>query len=609
MFHEIPDQRPDTPLLNRIDSPAQLRLLSANQLDSLACELRAYLLYCVGKSGGHFGAGLGVIEMTIALHYVFNTPVDRIIWDVGHQAYPHKILTGRREQMQHIRHIEGLSGFPKRDESIFDCFGTGHSSTSISAALGMALASEITREKRKAVAVIGDGAITAGMAFEALNHAGDKQADLLVILNDNDMSISNNVGGLSNYCNSTNPGILFEELGFHYTGPIDGHDIHAMIASLQTASESGGPQFVHIITKKGKGFAPAEADPIGYHAINKIEAKSADTITTRTAITRKTPSHPTFSGVFGQWICDMAEQDKRLVGITPAMKEGSDLVAFAQRFPDRYHDVAIAEQHAVTLAAGMACDGVKPVVAMYSTFLQRAYDQLIHDVAIQGLDVLFAIDRAGLVGEDGATHSGTFDLAFLRCIPNLVIMAPSDENETRQMLFTGYHHNGPAAVRYPRGVGYGAEIKQQMKALPTGKGRILREGKSVAMLCFGTVLHEALKAAEKLDATVVDMRFVKPLDGSLILSLQAHHELLLSIEEGSAMGGAGSGVAEFLCQQGVSTPLQILGIPDRFMPHGKQAELRSLCGLDWQSIEKTARENLQRVRTRATRRNDTGAAG
>ncbi|PIE43140.1 MAG: 1-deoxy-D-xylulose-5-phosphate synthase [Gammaproteobacteria bacterium] len=642
VFHELPSRRPNTPLLNRIDSPVQLRLLSEDQLERLSYELRSYLLYCVGQSGGHFGAGLGVIELTIALHYVFNTPDDRIVWDVGHQAYPHKILTGRREQMANIRHIDGLSGFPKRDESPFDSFGVGHSSTSISAALGMALASEVTGEKRKSIAVIGDGAITAGMAFEALNHAGDMYSDLLVILNDNDMSISNNVGGLSNYfgrilasktyhsmrdtgkkalsdtpilmelARKTEehfkgmmaPGTLFEELGFNYIGPVDGHDMGTLITTLQNVSELSGPQFLHLITKKGKGFAPAEADPIGYHAINKIEPRPNVSIAEP-----ETKPKTKFSSVFGQWICDMAERDDRLIGITPAMKEGSDLIAFAERFPNRYHDVAIAEQHAVTLAAGMACDNAKPVVAIYSTFLQRAYDQLIHDVAIQNLDVLFAIDRAGLVGEDGATHSGSFDLAFLRCIPNMVIMTPSDENETRQMLFTGYQFNGPAAVRYPRGTGCGAEIKKPMEALAIGKGRVLRHGKSIAMLCFGTVVHEALIAAEKLNATVVDMRFVKPLDEALILSLLAKHELLLTIEESSIMGGAGSGVAEFLCQQGVSIAMQMLGIPDQFVRHGTQSELRSLCGLDWQSIEKTARERFQQVRTQMTRQNSREVAG
>ncbi len=623
VFQEIPRRRPNTPLLNSIDSPAQLRLLSEDQLERLCYELRAFLLYSVGQSGGHFGAGLGVIELTIALHYVFNTPHDRLVWDVGHQAYPHKILTGRREFIERIRQADGLSGFPKRDESEFDCFGVGHSSTSISAALGMALASDALGDQRKAIAVIGDGAITAGMAFEALNHAGDLRSDLLVILNDNDMSISNNVGGLSNYFGRilaskayhsmrdtgkkalseapilrelarkteehvkgmVAPGTMFEELGFNYIGPVDGHDIEGLVSTLQNVSELSGPQFVHVVTKKGKGFAPAEADPIGYHAINKIEPKPTVTATS-------SAPRPKFSNVFGQWICDMAEADRRLIGITPAMKEGSDLIAFAERFPERYHDVAIAEQHAVTLAAGMACDGAKPVVAIYSTFLQRAYDQLIHDVAIQGLDVLFAIDRAGLVGEDGATHSGSFDLSYLRCIPNMVVMAPSDENETRQMLYTGYQWNGPAAVRYPRGNGCGADIQPDMTMMPIGEGRVVRQGKRVAYLCFGTLLHEAMKAADEINATVADMRFVKPLDEALIKSLAESHDLLVTVEDNAVKGGAGSGVLEYLSQEGITAAVQLCGIPDHFVPHGKQSELRVHCGLDWQSLLQTTLRRL-----------------
>lgn len=626
VFQEIPPRRPNTPLLNSIDSPAQLRLLSEDQLERLCYELRAFLLYSVGQSGGHFGAGLGVIELTIALHYVFNTPHDRLVWDVGHQAYPHKILTGRREQMERIRLSDGLSGFPKREESTHDSFGVGHSSTSISAALGMALAAEVTGESRKAIAVIGDGAITAGMAFEALNHAGDLRSDLLVILNDNDMSISNNVGGLSNYFGRilaskayhsmrdtgkkalsdapilrelarkteehfkgmVAPGTLFEELGFNYIGPVDGHDITGLVSTLQNVSELKGPQFVHVVTKKGKGFAPAEADPIGYHAIDKIEP---------TPPVAATPTKPKikFSNVFGQWICDMAERDPRLIGITPAMKEGSDLIRFAERFPDRYHDVAIAEQHAVTLAAGMACDGTKPVVAIYSTFLQRAYDQLIHDVAIQNLDVLFAIDRAGLVGEDGATHSGSFDISYLRCIPNMLLAVPSDENETRQLLYTCYEWEGPAAVRYPRGSGCGAAIQPEMQALPIGKGRVVRTGKHIAYLCFGTILHEALKAAEEINATVVDMRFVKPLDEALIKELAEKHDLLITVEENALMGGAGSAVLEMLNQEGIQIPVQRCGIPDHFVPHGKQTELRQHCKLDWRSLKDVAISGVKKL--------------
>jgi len=614
-FKEIPPQRPNTPLLDRIDTPDQLRLLSADQLPQLARELRSFLLWSVGQTGGHFGAGLGVLELTVALHYVFNTPEDRLVWDVGHQAYPHKILTGRRERMGSIRQKGGLAGFPKRGESDYDTFGVGHSSTSISAVLGMAVAAKMQQSPRKSIAVIGDGAMTAGMAFEALNHAGHLRANMLVILNDNDMSISHNVGGLSNYFakllasrtynqmrdgskrvlqgapnlmalarkteehvkGMISPGTLFEELGFNYIGPIDGHDLPLLVETLENICELDGPQFLHVVTKKGKGFAPAEADPIGYHAINKIDPAPEKK---PTAVAAKAPASPKYANIFGQWLCDAAEQDPRVVGITPAMCEGSDLVAFSRRFPERYYDVAIAEQHAVTLAAGMACDGAKPVVAIYSTFLQRGYDQLVHDVAIQNLDVLFAIDRAGLVGEDGPTHAGAFDISYLRCIPNMVVMTPSDENETRQLLHTGLLHAGPAAVRYPRGSGPGSEIQAQLQALPLGKGRRVREGKRVAILNFGTLLSTALTAAEALDATVADMRFVKPLDEALTRELADEHDLLVTLEENTIAGGAGSAVAEYLNQQGIVQPILHLGLPDRFIDHGKHSELLTECGLD-----------------------------
>ncbi|WP_166268536.1 1-deoxy-D-xylulose-5-phosphate synthase [Marinobacter caseinilyticus] len=634
LFKEIPSQRPNTPLLDRVETPDQLRLLSEQQLPQLARELRAFLLWSVGQTGGHFGAGLGVLELTVALHYVFNTPEDRLVWDVGHQAYPHKILTGRRDRMGSIRKKTGLAGFPKRAESPYDTFGVGHSSTSISAALGMAISAQMQRIARKSIAVIGDGAMTAGMAFEALNHAGHIRADLLVILNDNDMSISHNVGGLSNYFakllasrtynqvrdgskrvlqatpnlmalarkteehfkGMISPGTLFEELGFNYIGPIDGHDLPLLVETLENIRELDGPQFLHVVTKKGKGFAQAEADPIGYHAINKIEPVPAN----KPAPVVSTPKQPKYANVFGQWLCDSAEQDTRVVGITPAMCEGSDLVAFAARFPDRYYDVAIAEQHAVTLAAGLACDGSKPVVAIYSTFLQRAYDQLIHDVAIQNLDVLFAIDRAGLVGEDGPTHAGAFDLSYLRCIPNLLVMAPSDENETRQLLQTGLSFEGPAAVRYPRGTGPGATIEQQLTPLAIGKGRRIREGSSIAILNFGTLLTPALEVANRLDATVADMRFVKPLDEALIRELAAQHNLLVTLEENAIAGGAGSAVAEYLNAEGITQPILNLGLPDRFVDHGKHSELLAECGLDANGIQTSIEQRLERMKRHLT---------
>ncbi|ARU87155.1 1-deoxy-D-xylulose-5-phosphate synthase [Pseudomonas sp. M30-35] len=624
-FHEIPRERPLTPLLDRANTPTELRRLGEAELETLADELRQYLLYTVGQTGGHFGAGLGVVELTIALHYVFDTPDDRLVWDVGHQAYPHKILTGRRERMGTLRQKDGIAAFPRRSESEYDTFGVGHSSTSISAALGMAAAAKLQNSNRKSVAVIGDGALTAGMAFEALNHASDLKANMLVVLNDNDMSISRNVGGLSNYlakilssrtyasmregskkvlsrlpgaweiARKTEehakgmlvPGTLFEELGWNYIGPIDGHDLPTMLATLRNMRDLEGPQFLHVITKKGKGFAPAEADPIGYHAITKLEP-----INHAAAPAAKKASGPKYSSVFGQWLCDMAAQDSRLLGITPAMKEGSDLVAFSEQYPDRYFDTAIAEQHAVTLAAGMACEGSKPVVAIYSTFLQRAYDQLIHDVAVQHLDVLFAIDRAGLVGEDGPTHAGSFDITYLRCIPGMLVMTPSDENELRRMLTTGHLFNGPAAVRYPRGTGPGAQIEAGLEPLEIGKGIVRREGTGTAMLVFGVQLSEALKAAEELDATVVDMRFVKPIDETLIRQLAASHELLVTIEENSIMGGAGSAVSEFLAHENILKPVLHLGLPDVYVEHAKPSQMLAECGLDASGIERAIRQRL-----------------
>ncbi|WP_457868932.1 1-deoxy-D-xylulose-5-phosphate synthase [Pseudomonas aeruginosa] len=622
-LHEIPRERPATPLLDRASSPAELRRLGEADLETLADELRQYLLYTVGQTGGHFGAGLGVVELTIALHCVFDTPDDRLVWDVGHQAYPHKILTERRELMGTLRQKNGLAAFPRRAESEYDTFGVGHSSTSISAALGMAIAARLQGKERKSVAVIGDGALTAGMAFEALNHASEVDADMLVILNDNDMSISHNVGGLSNYLakilssrtyssmregskkvlsrlpgaweiarrteeyakGMLVPGTLFEELGWNYIGPIDGHDLPTLVATLRNMRDMKGPQFLHVVTKKGKGFAPAELDPIGYHAITKLEAPGS---------APKKTGGPKYSSVFGQWLCDMAAQDARLLGITPAMKEGSDLVAFSERYPERYFDVAIAEQHAVTLAAGMACEGMKPVVAIYSTFLQRAYDQLIHDVAVQHLDVLFAIDRAGLVGEDGPTHAGSFDISYLRCIPGMLVMTPSDEDELRKLLTTGYLFDGPAAVRYPRGSGPNHPIDPDLQPVEIGKGVVRRRGGRVALLVFGVQLAEAMKVAESLDATVVDMRFVKPLDEALVRELAGSHELLVTIEENAVMGGAGSAVGEFLASEGLEVPLLQLGLPDYYVEHAKPSEMLAECGLDAAGIEKAVRQRLDR---------------
>ncbi len=627
-YTEIPLSRPQTPLLDGIDSPEDLRKLNPDQLLELTDQLRAFILFCVGKTGGHFGAGLGVAELTVALHYVYNTPNDRLVWDVGHQTYPHKILTGRREEMLSIRQQGGLSGFPKRTESEFDTFGVGHSSTSISAALGMAMASSQLQEDRKTVAVIGDGAMTAGMAFEAINHASHVDKDMLVVLNDNQMSISKNIGGLSTYFSKlwaskfynqlresgkkalrslphaknfvrrteeymksmVSPATIFEELGFYYIGPIDGHDLPLLVQTLNNLKSIKGPVMLHIITHKGKGFGPAENDPVGYHALNKVEPKQplADTAPPKTKFAK-----PKYQKVFGDWLCDMAEQDDRLVGITPAMCEGSGMNDFAERFPHRYEDVAIAEQHAVTLAAGMACEGLKPVVAIYSTFLQRAYDQLIHDVAIQNLDVLFAMDRAGLVGEDGATHAGAYDISYLRCNPNMVVMAPSDENETRQLLYTGYCHNGPAAVRYPRGTGPGAAIEQQMTLLPLGKGVIKRRGTEVAILNFGTLLETAMAVADTIDASVADMRFIKPIDEELIRELALQHDLLVTVEENSVAGGAGSAVAEFLAAQGIVVPILQLGLPDKLIDHASHQQQLEAVGLDVTGIQTAIDERLQ----------------
>lgn len=621
MFTEIPREKPDTPLLDQVSLPERLRQLPPEVLPELADELRAYLLWCVGQTGGHFGAGLGVIELTIALHYCYNTPADRLVWDVGHQAYPHKILTGRKDQMPHMRQRDGLAAFPRREESVFDTFGVGHSSTSISAALGMAVASRMTGSARKVCAIIGDGAMTAGMAFEALNHAAHQHADMLVILNDNDMSISKNVGGLSNYfariwasktyialreggkrvlsaMPSTlnfarrteesmkhlvnSPGALFESIGFNYVGPIDGHNLEELVETISNLREAKGPQLLHVYTTKGKGFAPAEADPIGYHAITKLAP-----VAERSGISP--PKKEKYSDVFGNWLCDMAAQDVRLVGITPAMCEGSGMVRFAREYPERYHDVAIAEQHALTFAAGLACEGEKPVVAIYSTFLQRGYDQLIHDIALQNLDVTFGIDRSGLVGEDGPTHSGIFDLAFLRTIPNMVVMSPSDERECRQMLTTAYLHKGPAAVRYPRGTGTGAATGKDLECIPLGKGIVRRQGERIALLAFGPMAAPALEVADELNATVVDMRFVKPLDTALISQMAGSHDLLVTIEEHQLMGGAGSAVNEYLAT--LPSPVRVLnlGIPDRFIEHGSPAEMLAECGLDAPGIRAAIR--------------------
>ena len=604
------------PLLSLINSPEDLRLLNKDQLPQLCQELRGYLLESVSQTSGHLASGLGTVELTVALHYVYKTPFDQLIWDVGHQAYPHKILTGRRDQMSTIRQKDGIHPFPWREESEFDVLSVGHSSTSISAGLGIAVAAERENAGRKTVCVIGDGAITAGMAFEALNHAGSVHTDMLVILNDNEMSISENVGALNNHLARIFSGsiystlrdgskkildkvppvknfmkkteehmkgvmfspesTLFEELGFNYIGPVDGHNIDELVATLTNMRNLKGPQFLHIKTKKGKGYAPAEKDPIGFHGVPKFDPISGEL-----------PKHntkPTYSKIFGDWLCEMAEKDSKIIGITPAMREGSGMVEFSQRFPEQYFDVAIAEQHAVTFASGLAIGGYKPVVAIYSTFLQRAYDQLIHDVAIQNLPVLFAIDRAGIVGADGPTHQGAFDLSFMRCIPNMIIMTPSDENECRQMLYTGYQCGKPAAVRYPRGNAIGVELTP-LEMLPIGKSRLIREGQKIAILNFGTLLPSALEAAEKLNATVVDMRFVKPIDIEMINVLAQTHDYLVTLEENAIQGGAGSAVAEVLNSSGKSTALLQLGLPDYFIPQATQQEALKDLGLDSKGIE------------------------
>ncbi len=609
-------------LLKNINDPADLRGLSRAELQRLADELRTYLLESVSKTGGHLSSNLGTVELTIALHYVFNTPDDRIVWDVGHQTYPHKILTGRRDRMPTLRQLGGLSGFPRRDESAYDTFGTAHSSTSISAALGMALAARTKGEARHSVAVIGDGAMTAGMAFEALNNVGVyDDIKMLVVLNDNDMSISPPVGALNRYLarlmsgkfyaaaknvgksvlpssmlefakrfeehakGMLTPATMFEEFGLNYIGPIDGHDLDALIPTLQNLKKLDGPQFLHVVTKKGQGYKLAEADPVLYHGPGKFNP--AEGIKPASA-----PAKKSYTQVFGDWLCDMAAADDKLVGITPAMREGSGLVQFEQRFPDRYYDVGIAEQHAVTFAAGLACEGMKPVVAIYSTFLQRGYDQLIHDVALQNLDVTFALDRAGLVGADGATHAGNYDIAFLRCIPNMVVMTPSDEAECRSMLTTAYRHPGPASVRYPRGAGIGAETGEGLDPIALGKGLMRRQGRQVALLAFGTMVAPALKAAEELNATVADMRFVKPIDAALVAQLAETHELLVTIEEGCVMGGAGSAVAEALAAAGIVKPLLQLGLPDKFIDHGDAQLLLAQCGLDAAGISASVRQRL-----------------
>ncbi|MDR4125945.1 1-deoxy-D-xylulose-5-phosphate synthase [Yanghanlia caeni] len=599
--------------LEQIQSPADLRRLSRRELKELADQLRQFVLESVSRTGGHLSSNLGTVELTIALHHVFNTPDDRLVWDVGHQSYPHKILTGRREAMARLRQAGGISGFPKRSESEYDAFGTAHSSTSISAVLGMAVASRNTgRTQRQHIAVIGDGAMTAGMAFEALNNAGvTPDVNVLVVLNDNDMSISPPVGALNHYLarlmsggfyaaaknvgkavlqrvppvlelarrveghakGLVSPATLFEELGFNYVGPIDGHDLDALIPTLENLRELGGLQFLHVVTRKGQGYKLAEADPVLYHGPGKFDPAVGIQKST-------TAARPTFTQVFGQWLCDMAQADTRLFGITPAMREGSGMVEFERRFPNRYFDVGIAEQHALTFAAGLACEGQKPVVAIYSTFLQRAYDQLIHDVALQNLDVTLALDRAGIVGADGATHAGNYDIAYLRCVPNMVIATPSDENEARLLLSTCFQHPGPASVRYPRGAGRGAEIVAGLETVPVGKGVVRRNGQGIAILAFGTLLTAALQAGEQLNATVVDMRFVKPIDAELILELARNHEAFVSIEEGAVMGGAGSAVQECLNAHGVLVPMLQLGLPDRFIDHGDQAAILSSLGLD-----------------------------
>ena len=611
------------PLLQTINDPADLRKLARADLKALATELREFVLHSVSQTGGHLSSNLGTVELTVALHHVFNTPEDRLVWDVGHQTYPHKILTGRRERMHTLRQLGGISGFPQRAESTYDTFGTAHSSTSISAALGMALAAKRKGENRHAVAIIGDGAMTAGMAFEALNNAGVADANLLVILNDNDMSISPPVGALNRYLaqlmsgqfyaaaknvgktvlkpvppllelakrfeqqakGMVVPATLFEKFGFNYIGPIDGHDLDSLIPTLENIKGLKGPQFLHVVTKKGQGYKLAEADPVAYHGPGKFDPSVGLTKPT-------TPPKQTFTQVFGQWLCDMAAQDMRLVGITPAMREGSGMVEFHKRFPDRYYDVGIAEQHAVTFAAGMACEGVKPVVAIYSTFLQRGYDQLIHDVALQNLPVVFALDRAGLVGADGATHAGAYDIPFVRCIPNMSMACPADERECRQLLTTAFEQNHPVAVRYPRGSGAGVAPLAGLEGLPFGKGEVRRQGQRIAILAFGTLLYPALQAGEALDATVVNMRWAKPLDEALLREVAESHDALVTLEEGAIQGGAGSAVTEALNAMGVVRPVLQLGLPDKFIEHGDPAKLLALQGLDAQGIEQSVRQRF-----------------
>ena len=617
----MPFSKSNWSLLESIDSPADVRNLNRLQLKELSRQLREFLLDSVATTGGHLSAGLGTIELTVALHHVFNTPYDRLVWDVGHQTYPHKILTGRREQMRTLRQKGGIAGFPKREESEYDAFGTGHSSTSIAAALGMSIAAKQNHENRHCVAIIGDGAMTAGMSFEALNHAGDSDANLLVILNDNDMSISPNVGALSNHLTRllsgdlfstlreggkrvlenippalelakrteehvkgmVTPGTLFEELGFNYFGPVDGHDLDTLIPVLRNINQQKGPRLLHIKTQKGKGYFPAEDAPVKYHGVSSFDLSTGTTTSTNS------DKPPSYTEIFGQWLCDMAEQDKRLVGITPAMREGSGLVEFSQKFPQRYFDVGIAEQHAVTLAAGMACDGLKPVVAIYSTFLQRAYDQLIHDVAIQNLSVVFAIDRAGIVGADGPTHTGAYDISFLRCIPNLVIMTPANEADCRGLLTTAFLHDGPSAVRYPRGCATGMSLSTELKALPFGQAEQTRTGQKIALLVFGTLLTTAIEVAEELDATVINMRFVKPLDIKMIEDVAKIHDLLVTIEDNAIAGGAGSSIAEHINQQGISVNVLHIGFPDELINHGQPDEMHT----DWKLDKNGMLETIQ----------------
>ena len=611
-------------LLQTISVPADMKRLSRPELVQLVHEVRDFMLHSVSQTGGHLGSNLGTVELTVALHYVFNTPHDRLVWDVGHQTYPHKILTGRRERMGTLRQLGGISGFPRREESEFDTFGTAHSSTSISAALGMAVAARMKGESRKTVAIIGDGAMSAGMAYEALNNAGVSNVDMLVVLNDNDMSISPPVGALNRYLarlmsgkfyaaardtaksvlknapplfelarrfeehakGMIVPGTIFEELGFNYVGPIDGHDLDSLIPTLENLRDLKGPQFLHVVTRKGYGYKLAEADPVGYHAASgKFDPAVG-------FLKPVQPSKTSFTQVFGQWLCDMAEKDHRLVGITPAMREGSGMVEFEKRFPDRYHDVGIAEQHAITFAAGLACEGLKPVVAIYSTFLQRGYDQLIHDVAIQNLPIVFALDRAGLVGADGATHAGAYDIAYLRCVPNVSILTPADENECRQSLYTAFLQQHPVAVRYPRGSGAGVNVQSEMTAIPFGKAEVRRQGQRIAILAFGTLLYPALAAAQALDATVANMRFVKPLDVALVTELARSHDAIVTVEEGCVAGGAGSAVLEALAQAELAVPVLCLGLPDVFVEHGDHAKLLAKCGLDAMGIQQSITERF-----------------